>query len=205
MLNLVTMPIGMYQTNCYIISDEKNNCVIFDCDSSKEVQSYIKNKNLVPKSILLTHGHSDHINGVLELRDIYNCEVVATEKEKNLLLDPNLNLSSDMGGDISISCDKFVNNGDTLEYGDIKIEVLETPGHTSGSACYIIDNIVISGDTLFAGSCGRVDLPTGNWQELLISFRKLKNLYGNFNVFPGHGPSTTLEHERNTNPYMLKA
>ena len=89
-----------------------------------------------------------------------------------------------------------------MKVGDLEFTVLETPGHTAGSVCYLIGNNIFSGDTLFQGSCGRTDLPTGNWGEIIASLKRLRNLPGDYNVYPGHGPATTLEIERRMNPYM---
>ena len=107
-----------------------------------------------------------------------------------------------MSGPTSLSADVWVQEGDAVKVGDLEFTVLETPGHTAGSVCYLIGNNIFSGDTLFQGSCGRTDLPTGNWGEIIASLKRLRNLPGDYNVYPGHGPSTTLEIERRMNPYM---
>ena len=103
---------------------------------------------------------------------------------------------------LRIAPDVFVKDGDVITVGSISFSVLETPGHTQGSICFLADKNIFSGDTLFLGSCGRTDLPTGDYQTILASLQKLKNLAGDYVVYPGHGPATTLEYERKINPFM---
>ena len=119
-----------------------------------------------------------------------------------VLTDPAVNCSLYTGGAVTVQPDVLVNEGDTVQVGQMAFQVLLTPGHTEGSLCFICDNALFSGDTLFQGSCGRTDLETGDWGEIMKSLKRLKVLPGDYHVYPGHGPATTLEAERRSNPYM---
>lgn len=194
---------GSVGTNCYIVSDDAGITAIIDCDGDPNpLFSYIAQNNLKPTHILLTHGHFDHIGAVAEVRERYGCTVVAGAKEMRVLTDPAVNCSLYTGGAVTVQPDVLVNEGDTVQVGQMAFQVLLTPGHTEGSLCFICDNALFSGDTLFQGSCGRTDLETGDWGEIMKSLKRLKALSGDYHVYPGHGPATTLEAERRSNPYM---
>ena len=202
-MHIKTLEIGAIGTNCYVISDDKGACAIIDCDGNPQpLFRYIEENHLKPTHILLTHGHYDHIGAVEAVREKYGCLVCAPQKEAPLLADPMANCSVYMGGPLTITADIWVKEGDAVKVGDLEFSVLETPGHTAGSVCFLIGDSIFSGDTLFQGSCGRTDLPTGSWGEILASLKRLRNLPGDYDVYPGHGPATTLEIERRSNPYM---
>lgn len=202
-MTIQTFEMGSIGTNCYVVSDDKGNCAIVDCDgNTTALFNYIAQNNLKPSHILLTHGHFDHIGAVEEVKEKYGCVVCACDKEIPLLSDPSLNASNMSPRALSISPDVTVKEGDTIEVGDLKFKVIETPGHTLGSVCFIIENAILSGDTLFLGSCGRVDFPTGDPKAMMASLQRLKNLQGDYVVYPGHGPATSLDYERRTNPFM---
>lgn len=202
-MNIKTLEIGTIGTNCYVISDDKGTCAIIDCDGNPQpLFRYIAENNLKPTHILLTHGHYDHIGAVEAVREKYGCLVCAPQKEAQLLADPMANCSIYMGSPLTITADIWVKEGDIINVGDLTFSVLETPGHTAGSVCFLIGDSIFTGDTLFQGSCGRTDLPTGSWGEILTSLKRLRNLPGDYDVYPGHGPATTLEIERRSNPYM---
>lgn len=202
-MKIKILPIGTIETNCYVISDETGTCAIIDCDgNARPLFSYIEENHLKPTHILLTHGHHDHI-GIVELvKERYNCQVVAAKAEANLLADPRLNLSNMMGGNLSLYPDVLVEEGDSIQVGTMEFRAMLTPGHTAGSLCYVVADQIFSGDTLFQGSCGRTDLPTGDWGTIMKSLARLRDLEGDYTVFPGHGPYTTLGIERRSNPYM---
>lgn len=202
-MNIQTFEIGYIATNCYVISDDNGNCAIVDCDGNPQpLYQYIEQNHLNPTHILLTHGHFDHIGAVEDVKQKYGCMVCACEKEVPLLADPALNASNMSPRPLSLTADILLKEGDIVEVGDLKFKVIETPGHTAGSICFLIDKNIIAGDTLFLGSCGRVDFPTGDPQAMMASLKRLKNLEGDYVVYPGHGPATTLEYERKTNPFM---
>lgn len=195
MLKIHVLPLGDYQTNCYIVHEENStDCLIIDPGYEPEIiSSYLEEKSLTPEAILLTHCHFDHVGAVKDLAAQYDCKVFLDKKE--LAMPPMLTNGplyyTDGYGD-----------GDTLTLAGIPIQVLETPGHTPGSVCLIMEDTLFSGDTLFAGSCGRTDLPCGDARAMRDSLRRLAALSENYRVCPGHGPSSTLNREKKTNPYL---
>ena len=195
MLKIHVLPLGDYQTNCYIVHEENStDCLIIDPGYEPEIiSSYLEAKGLTPEAILLTHCHFDHVGAVKDLAAQYDCKVFLDKKE--LAMPPMLTNGplyyTDGYGD-----------GDTLTLAGIPIQVLETPGHTPGSVCLIMEDTLFSGDTLFAGSCGRTDLPCGDARAMRDSLRRLAALSENYRVCPGHGPGSTLNREKKTNPYL---
>ena len=195
MLKIHVLPLGDYQTNCSIVHEENStDCLIIDPGYEPEIiSSYLEEKGLTPEAILLTHCHFDHVGAVKDLAAQYDCKVFLDKKE--LAMPPKLTNGplyyTDGYGD-----------GDTLTLAGIPIQVLETPGHTPGSVCLIMEDTLFSGDTLFAGSCGRTDLPCGDARAMRDSLRRLAALSENYRVCPGHGPSSTLNREKKTNPYL---
>ena len=195
MLKIHVLPLGDYQTNCYIVHEENStDCLIIDPGYEPEIiSSYLEEKGLTPAAILLTHCHFDHVGAVKDLAAQYDCKVFLDKKE--LAMPPMLTNGplyyTDGYGD-----------GDTLTLADIPIQVLETPGHTPGSVCLVMEQHLFSGDTLFAGSCGRTDLPGGNAKAMKESLARLAALKENYQVHPGHGHGSTLDWEKKTNPYL---
>lgn len=203
------IPLGVMQTNCYIIENPDRDCIIFDPGSEGEKLIAWLNKNkLQPIAILLTHAHFDHIGAVDEVRDYFKIPVYIHENEKHWLSDPMLN-GSQYFRMPNLMYAKQAENLLTKE-GKIKLEsfdffVYETPGHSPGSVSYYFntDGFVVSGDALFKGSIGRTDLPEGNHSQLLQSIHeRLLTLPEETIVLPGHGPSTTIEEEMNSNPFL---
>ena len=194
---------GMCETNSYIISDENGVCVIVDPEGRADVYTrYIESNALKPEAILLTHAHFDHIGAMEPLRKEYSVKVYAGEREKAVLNDPRINLTSMIGHGRSFEADVYLSDGEEFTIGSMTFKTVYTPGHTCGSVCYLIDDVMIAGDTLFMGSCGRTDFPTGDWGKMNESLQMLKNLEGDYRVLSGHGPETTLERERRTNMFM---
>ena len=194
---------GMCETNSYIISDENGVCVIVDPEGRADVYTrYIEGNALKPEAILLTHAHFDHIGAMEPLRKEYSVKVYAGEREKTVLNDPRINLTSMIGQGRSFEADVYLSDGEEFTIGSMTFKTVYTPGHTCGSVVYLIDRVMIAGDTLFMGSCGRTDFPTGDWGKMNESLQMLKNLEGDYRVLSGHGPETTLERERRTNMFM---
>ena len=194
---------GMCETNSYIISDENGVCVIVDPEGRADVYTrYIESNALKPEAILLTHAHFDHIGAMEPLRKEYSVKVYAGEREKTVLNDPRINLTSMIGQGRSFEADVYLSDGEEFTIGSMTFKTVYTPGHTCGSVVYLIDRVMIAGDTLFMGSCGRTDFPTGDWGKMNESLQMLKNLDGDYRVLSGHGPETTLERERRTNMFM---
>ena len=195
MLKIHVLPLGDYQTNCYIVHEENSTgCLILDPGYEPEIiSSYLEEKGLSPEAILLTHCHFDHVGAVKDLAAQFDCKVFLDKKE--LTLPPMMT-----NGPLYYT-DGYA-DGDTLTLAGIPVRVLETPGHTPGSVCLLMEDTMFSGDTLFAGSCGRTDLPCGDARAMRDSLRRLAALSENYRVCPGHGPSSTLNREKQTNPYL---
>lgn len=199
--------VGSCQTNCYFLYREGSSDIIFvdPADSGDYLFNALKNKGLVVKAILLTHGHFDHILGVKKMKNLAECKVYACEKEKTVLGKMRVNLSEQSGKPCELEADEWLRDGEEIELCDIKIKVIHTPGHTEGSCSYYVEEagFLISGDTLFQGSIGRTDFPTGSEKTLLDSVtEKLFVLPDETKVYPGHGDSTTIGFEKNYNPFF---
>ena len=197
--------VGMIGTNCYLIEDEDSGelAVIDPGDRSDAIIAEIDRRGGKLRYILLTHGHYDHILGAAELCERYHPTVCAAEKELPLIGEPAYNLSKNHGLSITpFTVDRPLKDGEVILLGQTKITFILTPGHTMGSGCYIVDGCIFSGDTLFCTSIGRTDFPTSSMTEMMRSVTRLKELEGDYRVFPGHDVFTTLDQERKFNPYM---
>jgi len=208
MVDIKIFPVHIICTNCIILTDTSSGeiAVVDPGMDNEKVLSFLDSQPKEKiKYVFLTHGHYDHIGGVQTIADRYDAQVVISALENELLQSTALNLSGKFKRKIpsSFPADILLNDGDVLYLGETKIVFMHTPGHTSGSGCFIFDNVIISGDTLFFEEIGRVDLPTGNGAQMLKSLERLQNLKGDYIVYPGHGPSTTLNHERQNNHYMI--
>ena len=195
MIQIHTLTLGLYQTNCYIVHKEgSKSCIVIDPGYAADT---ILNRTallgLEIEAILLTHGHFDHVGAVRQIAADTDCKVFLHEKE--------LSLPAAMTDGPLYYTDLYSAEG-TLSIAGLAIKVLHTPGHTPGSVCLLMDDAIFSGDTLFAGSMGRCDFPGSNIFDMRKSLKKLRNLPGNYRVFPGHAEDTTLEYERKTNPYL---
>lgn len=199
-----TIPVGQIDTNCYLIGDETENvCAVVDPGGSAErVMAMIEKSGLTPKMILLTHGHWDHVGAISALLERWpDLPVYAHEKELCPAGEPNPRYFFPRAGENQ----RTYGEGDRLPLGSLTLEVLHTPGHSAGSVVVLAEDVMLAGDTLFAGSCGRCDLPGGDEGQMLTSLKRLAELAGDYQVCPGHGPLSTLDRERQTNPYMRHA
>ena len=195
MLQIHTLPLGDYQTNCYILHQEGNrDCLVIDPGYEPEIiLSYLSEKGLTLQAVLLTHGHFDHVGAVRELAAQTDCRVYINPKDLSL---PSMLTAG------PLYYTNTYGEGDRLDIAGISFRVLETPGHTPGSVCLITENSIFSGDTLFCGSCGRTDLPGGDYRAMKESLKRLAALREDYAVYPGHGSDTTLAWEQKTNPYL---
>lgn len=198
--------VGDILTNCYLLWSEKEAGVIDPGGPVSQVIEFIKQHGLVLKWIVNTHGHADHIAGNGTLRNEFGAPILIQERDREMLLEPVANLSAFMGkGITSPDADKLLKEGDLLRLDSEVLQVIETPGHTPGGISLATPGLLFSGDTLFFESIGRTDLPGGDHEQLLQSIReKLLVLPPETVVLPGHGESTTIEHESRWNPFLTR-
>ncbi|MDH6364031.1 hydroxyacylglutathione hydrolase [Enterococcus sp. PF1-24] len=204
-MNITRIVTGVIQENCYLINNEEFLLIIDPGAEADKIAAEISKIAKKPVAILLTHTHYDHIGAVETLREKYQIPVYVSPKEQSWLQDPKLNGSGWHAEfpDIVVSPAEFEFELKTYEIGNMKFEVVATPGHSHGSLSFIFDDFVIVGDALFRGSIGRTDLPTGDLQQLLTSIQtELFTLPGELAAYSGHGEATTIEHERLTNPFF---
>ena len=193
-MELKTFPIGSLQTNCYMVwEDGSDTCILIDPGYEPELlleQVRLQRKTL--EAILLTHGHFDHVGGVKPIAAETGCKVYicAEELKQPLRYSDGLHYTD------------TVAEGDVLALAGLTLQVLHTPGHTPGCVCYLCGDTLFSGDTLFAGTCGRTDLPGGDFKTIQASLQRLAALEGDLKVLPGHGMASSLDIERRYNPYM---
>lgn len=210
------MVLGVCQTNCYFLyRDGGHECIVVDpADAGGSIYSALQKKDFQIRGILLTHGHFDHIWGVDALRDAANAaaeadgleavKVYAGAGERELLKSADLNVSERAGRAYTTYADVYVKDGQEITLAGMTCRVIETPGHTAGGCCYYFEEagILVAGDTLFAESVGRTDFPTGSMGSLIHSIKdKLFVLPDDTRVYPGHGDSTTIGHEKEYNPF----
>ena len=198
-MEIKTFEAGPLGANNYLLIDE-NEAVIIDCSEVKsEILKELEGKVL--KYILLTHGHFDHVLGVNEMREKTNAKVLIHQNDISRMNESAAIMQSFGVSGVDIpKADDYINDGDTLSFGNTKIKIIHTPGHTEGCVCYLIDEKLFSGDTLFKDSVGRCDLPGGNFSKMSDSIKNiLFKLDDNTEVYPGHGPKTSIGYEKQYN------
>jgi len=196
--------VGMLGTNCYIIGDSGEDGIIIDPGANASaIKRVIKNEGIIPKVILLTHGHFDHIGAASELMEEYGIRVRIHSSDVDMLLDPEGFWGFKMDFKAPDCAEEdFIKDGDLLEVGKYKIAVYHTPGHSRGSVVYKIEDALITGDTLFEGSIGRTDFEGGDMLHMRESLKRLARLEGDYKIYAGHGEDTSLEYEKKNNMYM---
>jgi len=197
--------VGPLENNCFIVADEKTQeCMIIDPgDEPDRILDLIKENGFQAKYIVCTHAHFDHIAAISEIKEATSATIILHRDDVGIY--NNSKEHARLWGfelESQPAPDKFVSDGDIVEVGNLRFEVLHTPGHSPGGICLYGEGIVITGDTLFAGSVGRTDLPGGDIDKLKQSFKRLMSLADGVRVLPGHGPESTIGHERADNLFV---
>jgi len=196
------LTVGPIGTNCYILEDDSARlaAIIDPGDEAPHILEAIEQEGVQVQYILLTHGHYDHTTAVPEVKAaLPDAQVYIHEADANGAGGRLFPLASQLD-DL-----KLYGEGDTLSLGNLAIQVLHTPGHSPGSVTLKVGDVLFTGDTLFAGSCGRTDLRGGSYEQIMQSLKRLGMLEGNFHVCPGHEMTSNLERERQTNPFLMEA
>ena len=194
MLKITALALGAYQTNCYILRGEGTSCVIIDPGyEPAHILSAVQQMGLTVEAIFLTHGHFDHVGAVRDIVAETGCKVYIHEAD--------LSLPSALTAGTLYYTHTY-GEGHVLQLADLSFRVLHTPGHTPGCVCLLVEDHLFCGDTLFAGSCGRTDLPGGNMATILKSLARLRTLDDAISIHPGHGGSSTMGAEKAYNPYL---
>jgi hydroxyacylglutathione hydrolase len=203
-------PVGPLQCNCSVIGDEttREAMVIDPGDDIEDVLALIQKHNLTVKQIIVTHAHIDHVGGAMKLRAATGAPILLNQNDHALLKMLDVQAAwigvEDPG---KVEIDRSIGQGDTVRAGLLAADVIHTPGHTEGSVClyFPAEKKLIAGDTLFAGSIGRTDLPGGSMRKIISSLHeKVLTLPDETTVVPGHGPLTTIGDERESNPFLVK-
>ena len=205
-MKIIAMEVGVIGTNCYLVINEeqKTGVVIDPGGDADQILEKIKQKGITIEAIFLTHGHSDHIMAVDEVREVTGAKVYISEADADMLTKASSNLSVYMGAGREFkAADEFLIDGETITAAGLKFQVVATPGHTKGGICLLCGDTVFCGDTIFSESIGRTDLPGGSYSQILHSIKtKIMVLPDEMKLLPGHGPATTIGWERRRNPFL---
>jgi glyoxylase-like metal-dependent hydrolase (beta-lactamase superfamily II) len=199
-------PSGPLEVNSYLVLDEaaKIGVIVDPGGVNQELIAFVNDNSYTIPFILLTHGHSDHIGGVIQYKEIFGSKVIAYIDEKSMLNNHKLNYSNEVYGKvIEIEADEYVEEDDEVIVGALTFKFIHTPGHTKGGMCILIDDVLFSGDTLFYQSIGRTDFPGSSFKDLKAGIHdKLFKLDKNTRVLPGHMSETTIGFEMENNPFL---
>ena len=196
-----TLPVGQLETNCYVVSNEETlGCVVIDPgDESNRILDYLEDNHLKCEAIFLTHGHYDHTGAVEAVMEETGAPVyICPRDDAHTTGDRHYSYMLPEGG-------RYYDDGDVLRFAGLSFQILAVPGHTAGGVAIVCEDALFTGDTLFRGSCGRTDLPGGDMEEEFRSLKRLCDLPGDYEVYPGHMDSSSLERERNFNYYCREA
>lgn len=200
------MPVGSFWSNCYIIGSEKTReAAIIDPGADfNKIDNKIIELDLIPKMIILTHAHGDHIGAVADFKNKYNIPVYIHEDDAEALADSSKNMTKMLfRKDLSVTPDVKLKDGDLIKLGDLDLEIIHTPGHTPGGICIKVENIMMTGDTLFNRSIGRTDFPGGSFDEIISSIKnKIFKYDDDTIIYPGHNSPSTIRAEKQGNPFV---
>lgn len=200
-MKITALMLGELGTNCYVVTDELSghSFIIDPAEYDERLEEVIKNQCRGKVDyVFLTHGHYDHTLGCEKIKETTGAKIAISSEDAEMLTNGEINCSCAFYGFpmTACGCDIEIKDGDIFEVGSLKIRAMSTPGHSEGGMCFITDNSIFSGDTMFYGSYGRYDLYKGSLKKLIDSLKKLLELEGDYNVYPGHGSATTLSNER---------
>lgn len=200
------LTVGSYYSNCYIVGSEKTKeaAIIDPGDEFNRIDRAVRSLGLTPKIVILTHYHGDHIGATADFVEKYNTKVYIHEKDAKGLADSRINMTRQITGRaVELEADVKLKDGAVIELGDLKFEIIHTPGHTEGGICIKVDNIMLTGDTLFNKSIGRTDFPGGSFEEIIKSIKeKIFKYDDDIVIYPGHNSPSTIRSEKLGNPFV---
>lgn len=199
-MEIKRIPAGVYAANCYILMDEntKESAVIDPGGDADDLIKAITDMGAKVKYILLTHGHTDHTDAAVQLKEKFNSPLYINEQDYEMIKNGEF-----IYGHIAGKVDKYINEGDTFKIGNSEIKCIHTPGHTPGGVCFLVDSMAFTGDTLFASSIGRTDFAGGDFDTIIKSIKdKLMGLPDETTVLPGHGSESSIGREKVHNPFL---
>lgn len=205
-MKIHTIPVGVASANCYLVWDENQLIVIDPGGEPEKLLDEMEKTQAKPAAILLTHGHFDHVGAVTALKNTHDLPVYLFAEDFLYVSQPEKAYSGAflrLAKEIIFLPEVLMQKEETLRFGGLHFQVLHTPGHTPGSVCYLCEDALFTGDTLFRGTCGRFDLFGADKEKLQESFERLRNIPEDLNVFPGHGQETSLSFEKKTNPFLM--
>lgn len=209
MLTVETIENGAFQANCYLLINDRKEALVIDPGAEPErICRILRDRDLTVAGYPLTHGHMDHVAALAEVRAQFPAPVgLHAEDARWAFSSQNAMPPYYSAPAIPPPIDVSYSESEPAVFGSFSINILETPGHSPGGVCFLFpeDNLLISGDTLFAGSIGRTDLPGSSPRDMMQSLKKLLQIEQNYTVYPGHGPATTLDEEKASNPFLLQA
>ena len=206
-MQIYQLPLGALQTNCYIIPGEDSRAVVIDPASVTEAEMFLNTHGLVLGSIIITHGHYDHFAGAAELSRRTGAKILASAPDEAMYSSAAKSWADFMPVEFQpIKPDILYSDGEEFTAEGLKFRVMSTPGHTAGSCLLFMSNdgeeVIFCGDVVFLCGIGRTDGYSGSTREMLDSLEKIAKLPGDYKIYPGHGSSTTLDYERDNNPYL---
>lgn len=201
MKKIETLMLSMYTANCYLLWQDEHVLIVDPGCANPRLYEYIEQQHGIVDGVYLTHGHYDHIGGCDDVVRHFHCPVYMYEVDMPMLQNPYLNVSA-QGQEVVITAPVHALSAGKQNIGVFEVDILPAPGHTPGSCLLLWEQHIICGDVLFQGSIGRCDLPGGSQQDMMQSLQMIKTLDAHLDVYPGHGESTTLAEEFQTNPYL---